>query len=594
MQLIERQRLDDAIALCHEALRLEPSLVWPHTCLALALLNKGDAPAAARHAHLACDAEPGNAGLLVNLARTLLAAGRHEAAFEALDQAAAVKPDWPEPLLLKAEMLASRGMHAAAADGCRAVLAHHPAHADAKFVLAASLLHLQQAGEAVSLMDQVRAARPTNANDAITGTSYVQYLSPPPPPPGQPVTRDHVLSDPLASLDAHRACAQAVARYNPPAWRPVPRTLDPLATRRLRVGIISPDLRDHSVASFIEPFFEHRDRGRIELFAYYAAKRGDAVTRRFEASSDHWRSLERLSRDDLGKAVAADQLDVLLELGGLFQGSVLDIARSRLAPVVATYLGYPCTTGVRAISHRLVDALTDPPGIAEAHASESLVRLAPCFVCYKPPANAPDVAPAPCIANGRITFGSFNNLRKINRSLLALWCHVLEAVPGSTLLIKAAGLQELAAQALIRDVVQSRGVDPARLTLVGYIDDPAGHLGAYRLVDIALDTIPYNGTTTTCEALWMGVPTITMEGNSHVSRVGKSLMHAAGLPELVAVDVDGYIAAASRVARDHAALAALRTTLRARMATSPLCDAPAFCRGLERTLLDLAQAAGVT
>jgi predicted O-linked N-acetylglucosamine transferase (SPINDLY family) len=221
------------------------------------------------------------------------------------------------------------------------------------------------------------------------------------------------------------------------------------------------------------------------------------------------------------------------------------------------------------------------------------VRLSPCFVCYKPPIDSPPVSPAPCVANGFVTFGSFNNLRKINDSLLALWADVLRAAPTSRLMLKAAGLDEAANAESIARFFDARGVSPSRLRLIGYVHDPLGHLNSYAGVDAALDTVPYNGTTTTCEALWMGVPTITLEGNAHVSRVGTSLMHAAGLPEFVAPDAAGYVEIAAQLARSPDRIAAMRPTLRPKMLASPLCDAPAFCREFERALFEMATRSGV-
>jgi predicted O-linked N-acetylglucosamine transferase (SPINDLY family) len=250
--------------------------------------------------------------------------------------------------------------------------------------------------------------------------------------------------------------------------------------------------------------------------------------------------------------------------------------------VQITALGYPATTGLPAIDYRLTDATADPAGQEAVH-SERLLRLPGCFLCYLPPEPASASAPGPVINNGFVTFGSFNNLVKINAGVVALWSKLLQSVPGSRLLIKNPSLSDRATADLYAGLFQQHGIASERVTLLGLTPTLEQHLNTYRLIDIALDTFPYNGTTTTCEALYMGVPVITLAGRSHAGRVGASLLTTLGMDELIAATPEDYLARAGALAQDTDRLSGLRETLRERLRASPLCDGAAYARKIERT-----------
>ncbi|MFI4976963.1 MAG: glycosyltransferase, partial [Caulobacterales bacterium] len=252
------------------------------------------------------------------------------------------------------------------------------------------------------------------------------------------------------------------------------------------------------------------------------------------------------------------------------------------APVQATWLGYPNTTGLAAMDYRLVDAVTDPPGEADAFATETLVRLEDGFLCYGPPPDAPEPAPPPSRASGVVTFGSFNNPSKLGDATLDAWAKLLERLPAARLLLKGGAFSDEGARQWFHARFEQRGVAPERVQLKGYAAHTADHLALYADIDIGLDPFPYNGTTTTCEALWMGVPVVALLGDRHAARVSASLLTRVGLEELIATDAPAYVDIAARLAGDPARLAEIRRTLRPRMAASPLTDAPAFARKLER------------
>jgi predicted O-linked N-acetylglucosamine transferase (SPINDLY family) len=254
--------------------------------------------------------------------------------------------------------------------------------------------------------------------------------------------------------------------------------------------------------------------------------------------------------------------------------------------VQATYIGYPNTTGVPTIDYRIVDGITDPPG-AEALATEKLVRLDGCFLCYAPPEQAPAVAPPPRDANGFVTFGSFNAIKKFAPGMIALWARLLHEVPNSRLVIKSGGLSGRTAREHLSGLLKREGIPEVRFELLEKFDSKQEHLAAYGGIDIALDTSPYNGTTTTCEALWMGVPVVSLATRLHAGRVGDSLLTAVGLTALVAKSAEEYIAIAKGLADDPARTAELRRTMRERVRTSPLCDAKAFAVKFEREMREM-------
>lgn len=350
--------------------------------------------------------------------------------------------------------------------------------------------------------------------------------------------------------------------------------------RRLRVGYVSADFRTHSVPFFFEPLLANHDRSAIEPFCYAAVPIPDAVTTRLQGLASEWRSIMGLTGIQVAETIRTDGIDILVDLAGHTGNNALKVFTYRPAPIQVTYLGYPDTTGLSTIDYRLTDALSDPPG-REAFYTESLVRLPGCFLCYKPLENAPEVAPLPALEKGCVTFGSFNHLPKVNAKVIALWAEVLRTVPNSRLFIKSLSLTDDATRERYYGLFAAQGIGHDRLDLVGRTTTQAEHLDLYKRMDIALDTFPYNGTTTTCEALWMGVPVVTLEGIRHSGKVGVSLLNAVGMEDWIAETPQQYVAIAAEMAGDTRRLAELRAGLRARIATSPLCDGKTFARKVE-------------
>lgn len=387
---------------------------------------------------------------------------------------------------------------------------------------------------------------------------------------------------PAIQLDAAKAWAGTIARSPPVSFDNV---RDP--ARRLRIGYVSPDFVHHVVARFIEPVLAAHDRSAVEIYCYAEVKAPDDMTARFRQLADHWRDTVGMDDRTLAQTIRADGIDILIDLAGHTMGSRLQVFAARPAPIQMTWIGYPATTGLSQIGWRITDALADPPGMTEAHYTEKLLRLDGGFNCYQPPQDAPDITALPADSNGYVTFGSFNHAAKIRDDVLNLWAALLKRVPTSRLLLKHRGFNYAPIRAAYLEAWARRGVPESRVELVDYTSTFGGHLAAYNRIDIALDPFPYNGTTTTCEALWMGVPVVTLAGDTHRARVGASLLTRVGLPELIAGTADAYLATASRLAADQARLRELRSGLRLRIGASPLCDATQVTRELEAALRGL-------
>jgi predicted O-linked N-acetylglucosamine transferase (SPINDLY family) len=394
-------------------------------------------------------------------------------------------------------------------------------------------------------------------------------------------------TSPEQIAEAHRHAGRVLTQGLLPAPPPAPRS----GGGPLRVGYLSQDFHNRSAAHFIEAVFQHHDPGAVTLIAYNAGGEGDAMTARLRSRAAAWRDIASLSDDAAADLVRSDQVDVLVDLCGLSGYGRLGVLARRPAPVQATYMGYPWSTGVPGIGYRFVDGLTDPPG-AEALATEQLVRLPGCFLCYTPPDHAPEVRGAPAIETDVITFGSFNLMVKISPTTIRLWAGALKKTPGSRMLIKSNALDIPEAEEELVNAFGREGISSSRLIVRGPTTTPAEHLATYHEVDIALDSYPYHGTTTTLEAMLMGVPVVTMVGPVHHSRVGLSLLTAVGMPELATSSPEAYAAAAAGLAADMDRLVDLRRGMRERLLKSPLCDGRAFVQRLEQTYRSLSSHVG--
>jgi len=356
---------------------------------------------------------------------------------------------------------------------------------------------------------------------------------------------------------------------------------DPNPDRKLRVGYLSADMRSHSVAHFLAPLLETHDRSVVEVIGFPSVQRPDVVTERFRKACDEWIPVQSLGDDAAAAAIHGANIDILVELGGHTGDSRLMVLDRRPAPIQVSWCGYPQTTGLDVVDYRLTDALVDPEGEIDRHYTEKLVRLPSGFLSYEPPVDAPEVAPPPSAQSDVVTFGSFNTLAKMSPKVVELWARIVRKAGNARLVLKASPLSD----PMVRDYVQKQfakqDFDLSKLVLEGRTSGQGAHLARYGEIDIALDPFPYNGTTTTCEALWMGVPVISLQGNLHVSRVTSGLLQRVGLESLVATTPKQYQQIAIDLAKNKKRLAELRSGMRARLMGSPLLNKAGFAREVE-------------
>lgn len=348
--------------------------------------------------------------------------------------------------------------------------------------------------------------------------------------------------------------------------------LVPDRDRRLRVGFVSGDFRRHSVAYFVPGALDLIDRRGYQLFAYSVSFYQDEVTNDLKSLFNVWRDAAGLKHKELFDLIRKDKIDILIDLSGHTNDNRLMVFARRPAPVQVSYLGYPNTTGLDTIDYRITDAIADPPELDDSSHTEMLYRMDRCFLCYTPPEHAPALTPR-SQTGGEVVFGSFNSRAKYRDDCLDAWAKVLQRVPNSRLVLKSlVGTGDDSGRHDLVERFVARGISPERIKVLARINDKSDHLAAYGEIDIALDTFPYNGTTTTCEALWMGVPVVTVRGGRHAGRVGMSILEAIGLPELVADTVDQFVDLAVHLANDIPRLRQMRSDMRTRMISSELCD----------------------
>jgi len=367
--------------------------------------------------------------------------------------------------------------------------------------------------------------------------------------------------------------------------------IPPEPDKKLRVGFVSPDLRHHSVAFFLKPLLANLDSSRVQTLLYHCHHSEDTTSATLRKLASKWTNLNGVDDDAAAALIERDAPDILIDLAGHSAMNRLPLLSKGLAPVQVSYLGYPNTTGAPAITHRMVDELTDPSGEADAFATEKLIRFSPCAWTYEAPADAP--SPAMPDEASPVTFGSFNNFLKVTDDTLAVWSKILARVPNSRLYLKSVNLGDPEVRKNVLDRISTAGIEEDRVDIADFFASTQDHLAAYKRVDVALDTFPYNGTTTTCEALWMGVPVVSLVGDRHAARVGLSLLTAIGHAEWAMENEEDYIEKAVALAQDRTLRAELRNSLRNEVAASILCDhagqATRFEAGLRQAWVEWCQ-----
>jgi predicted O-linked N-acetylglucosamine transferase (SPINDLY family) len=552
--------IEQAIASLRLYMRINRGQQDVISLLGMLLVQNGQAEQAVHHLAQAAASEPNSASAHNNLANALHSLQRNTEAAKHFERALAIDPNHRHALLgLTTVRIAMNDAEGAIAIADRGLMLN-PHWPQMEMNRSAALASADRIDEAIASMMRVLTERPND--QALRGTMLYALNS---------------TSQPAADIFAeHRKYALGVAAPTAAV------ITDEDPDRPLRIGVLSGDLRTHSVGYFAEAFMRNMPAGwTLVAFSTTADRGNDAMTMRFRAMCNSWVDASPLNDAALDAAIREHRIDVLVELSGHTSGGRLTALDRKPAPVIVSAIGYPNTTGHPCIDWRIVDSVTDPAG-AEALCTERLARIDPCFLCYTPPANAPIPEMPP--AEQPVTFGSFNLTSKIRDETIAVWARVLAAVPGSRLLLKSKSIADPTTLGRLQARMQAGGVDPSRIDSIAYTKTVDEHLRLYARVHVALDTMPYNGTTTTCEALWMGVPVVCVEGDRHAARVGASLLRATGCEHLLGSTTDEFVDIAVKLAHDRAQLTALRSELRARLLASPLMDSRGYAERFHSAL----------
>jgi predicted O-linked N-acetylglucosamine transferase (SPINDLY family) len=598
LALTDLKQFDESAASYRKVLALQPDHAEAHCNLGNVLCELGKYQQALESYRKALAIKPRYAEAHNNLGNALIELGQHEDAVESFRRALEIKPDFGVAYFNLGNVLRDLGQFEEAVVNYRKALKTNPDYAEAHNNLGVALQHLGQLEEAVECYRRALDLIPDYAyahinlghalrefgqlDDALE--SYRRALE---------IKKDFTgaFSSLVFTLNysarfAHSYCLDEAQRYG--------RMVSALAGRqftewkcaatpeRIKVGLVSGDLRNHPVGYFLESLLAHIDPSRIELIAYPTDIKTDALTARIKPFFSAWKPLTRLGDNDAANLIHDDGINVLIDLSGHTTNNRLPIFAWKPAPVQVSWMGYLATTGVTEIDYMIAD----PVGVPESQRklfTETVWYMPDSLLCFSPPDTDLPVTDLPAQNDHHITFGCFQNLAKVSDDILATWSEILAALPGSRLRLQCKQLRDpLAVKGLIQRF-QLHGIDPARVQLHGSVPREA-YLATISEVDMILDTFPYAGCTTTCEAMWMGVPTLTLAGDTLLSRQGASLLTAAGLGDWIATSREDYIAKALAFASDLSELSALRSGLREKVRTSPLLDAPRFARNFEDAL----------
>ncbi len=561
LALARNGQLDRAVAAYRRALELKPDYAEAHNSLGTVLATKGELEPARACYERALKFDRTHVEAHYNLGTTLAALDRLDEAIASYRRALSLAPEHLEALTNLGAVFAKKGELDEARTYYEKALTLKPDHVEARNNLAGAQKDEGLLDEAIASYRQAVASNP---KDPRFHSNLVYTLHFHPGYDAHAIHTEH-----LRWAQAHAAPLKSFIR---------PHGSDPNPNRRLRIGYVSPDFCEHPVGRFLLPLLGAHDHENFEVFCYSDVRNPDPTTDQLRAHADVWRDTAGVSDGQLAGTIREDRIDLLVDLTMHMANNRLPLFARKPAPVQVTYLAYASTTGLDTIDYRLTDPFLDPPGADGRFYSERSVRLPETYWCYQPGIATPEVSPLPALsASGRVTFGCLNNFCKVTLATLAAWSRLLRAVPDSALVLHA---REGSHRARVRETLAREGVDPARVRFVGFLPLPE-YFARYHEIDIGLDPFPYTGGTTTCDALWMGVPVVTLAGKTAFSRGGLSLLSNLGLPELAARDTEDYVEIAAGLARELPRLAALRASLRERMRRSPLTDAPRFARHVE-------------
>jgi predicted O-linked N-acetylglucosamine transferase (SPINDLY family) len=566
--LKEQGGLEEAGVRYRKAISLKPEFVDAHYNLGNTLKELGCLEEAAASYRKALSIKPDYIEAHNNLGNTLKELGRLEEAIVSYQKALSIKPDYIEARNNLGNAFKEQGCLEEAAASYRKALTIKPEFAEVHNNLGNILKEQGRLEEAVVCLKKALSIKPefvTAHSNLLCCLNYFPNIS-----------REDIYNESLKWDQQH---AKTLLKKEPVYHNKKEKE------RKLRIGYVSPDFRDHSVAFFFEPLLKAHNKEKFEIYSYSNVKKPDNVTGRLKAEANHWFSIVGKKDEDIADQIERDEIDILVDLAGHTENNRLLVFAYKPAPIQVTWLGYPNTTGMSAIDYRFTDEIADPVSETKKMNSEELIRLGSGFLCYNADDFAPEISALPCLERGYITFGSFNNLTKTTPEVVKLWSDILHRVPNALLLLKCNQLLDEEMREKYRRMFEKTGISGDRIELFGTLPKKADHLGLYSKIDIGLDPFPYNGTTTTCEALWMGVPVVTMLGDRHAGRVGASILKHVGLGKLIADSPKSYVEIARQLSTNVGKLAALRNGLRDQMISSPLCDAGAFTKNVEEVYI---------
>ncbi|HYQ93401.1 MAG TPA: tetratricopeptide repeat protein [Burkholderiales bacterium] len=587
--------LREACEQYRKAVLTAPGYAKAHLNLGIGLEAAGDIDAAISSYEAALALDPGDPYANYDLGKLLCARGDLERAEPLIRAALDRKPEFPEAQVVLSNLHESRGDLAAAVSALESALKQRPDWAEVLFNYSGVLWKLRRLSEAETALRRAIAIDPglvpaygllgnvlrrqARIPEALEVLGAARKLDP---------GRLDIESNELFMLTCwdeistealfvrHKDFGARLERAIARRFEPFGNSRDP--ERRLRVGYVSGDFNFHPVAFFTIPLFKRHDRSACEIFCYWTGDTVDDFTRQVQTHADVWRDVASMSDAGLAETINRDAIDILVDLSGHSGFFRLAVFAQQPAPVQVTWLGYLCTTGMTRIQYRFCDRHTDPPGMTDRFHTETLVRLPNTQWCYRPVVSIDCSEAPPLERNGFITFGSFSNVLKLSPTSRRLWVEILTRLPDSR--IAFAGVpQGPIRDGLIRDF-EKAGIAAGRIATLprmGYAD----YLRSFNDVDVSLDTTPYSGGTTTCDALWMGVPVITVPGTRSISRSTTSILATLGLSDWIATSPEDYVRLAVRCTEDRESIAELRRTLRGRMRASPLVDELQFARDVE-------------
>lgn len=532
--------------------------------LALACLQSGKLSLAAEVLEPLMDTKTGDATAAELMADVQLAANNLPKAEAALVRSIHLDPRQPRTLVKFGALLARIGRLT-----------------QARALLHEAIAQKEDYAEAYVNLGLLHGARGEHQL-ALDGFELAMHYAPKNPTIGSMWVTRHAYPEQSDDRDLLKAGREWERRYLTGVQPLPPAAVEPLAGRRLRVGYVSPDFRRHSTAYFFLPLIEHHDRSRFEVFCYHDSRANDDLTAAIRDRAEHWRWVHGRSDEQLAQTIRRDRIDVLVDLAGHFANPHLTMHALRPAPVHVHHIGFCGTTGLSCFTARTTDATIEPPhsGV-DASSAEPLMRLDGPLHTFSPFDRLPEVQPTPALKNGFVTFGSFNANAKLNDMVFATWTEILRALPTAHLFIKNPELTDRDLQNHTRERFVAKGIDGARIHLAGQSRTRAEHLAEFHHVDVHLDSFPYNGVTTTCDALWMGVPVLTLRGNCHRGRVAESILKNAGEKDAWAADRADYVTKATTWAREVNRLQTERAARRDRVTRSRLSDGVAHARSIE-------------